>query len=236
MGDSGQRGDAGPDTGGRVIPRWEAFMACWPTPTACARAPLGDLISAWTGLGYNRRAVFLHRTAVQLVERHGGVVPADERALLALPGVGSYTARAVLAFAFDRPVGVIDTNAARVLARAVAGRRLAPAGSPRTGGPAGAAPDVVGMESGHARSGCHRVHGAQPACQSCPLGPRSPRRSDRPTGLRLGGSRRPRPRGPARPAPLGPSRSSPGQTARVGVACWPTSPRPQSGLGRSTPG
>ena len=68
----------------------------------------------------------LHATAVACVHRHGGTVPGELDELLALPGVGPYTARAVLAFAFERDVGVLDVNAARVLARAVAGRRLAP--------------------------------------------------------------------------------------------------------------
>ncbi|MBK9180625.1 MAG: A/G-specific adenine glycosylase [Acidimicrobiales bacterium] len=107
----------------RVIPRYEAFLAALPTPAACAAAPLGEVVRRWEGLGYNRRAVNLHRAATAVVERHGGSLPAALDALLALPGVGPYTARAVLAFAFEADVGVVDTNAARVLAR-VAGRRL----------------------------------------------------------------------------------------------------------------
>jgi A/G-specific adenine glycosylase len=113
----------------RVVPRYEAFLAAFPTPAACAAAPVGDVVVAWEGLGYNRRAVNLHRAAVAAVERHGGRVPADLDALLALPGVGPYTARAVLAFAYERDVGVVDVNAARVLARAVAGRPLDGAGA-----------------------------------------------------------------------------------------------------------
>ncbi len=108
----------------RVIPRWEEFMAMWPTARSCAGAPVAAIIAAWSGLGYNRRAVQLHRAASVISDQHGGAVPADLDALTALPGVGQYTARAVLAFAYDRPVGVVDTNAARVLARAVAGRPL----------------------------------------------------------------------------------------------------------------
>ena len=84
---------------------------------------MGEVVRAWAGLGYNRRAVHLHATAVVVVERHGGTLPDELDALLALPGVGPYTARAVLAFAFERDVGVVDTNAARVLARR-AGRSL----------------------------------------------------------------------------------------------------------------
>jgi len=111
----------------RVVPAYHRFLLAFPTPGACAAAPLGDVLRAWEGLGYNRRAKHLHAAARAVVERHGGVVPDDLAALLALPGVGPYTARAVLAFAFDRDVGVVDTNAGRVIARSVAGRPVAPA-------------------------------------------------------------------------------------------------------------
>lgn len=102
----------------RVVPKYEAFLDRFPTPSACALAPVGEVVRVWAGLGYNRRAVHLHRAATVVVERHGGRLPDDLDALLALPGVGPYTARAVLAFAFERDVGVLDVNAARVLARA----------------------------------------------------------------------------------------------------------------------
>jgi A/G-specific adenine glycosylase len=108
----------------RVAPRWAEFLERFPTPGACAAASVGDVVRAWAGLGYNRRAVSLHRAAVTVVARHDGRVPADLPALLALPGVGPYVARAVLAFAFEADVGVLDTNAARVLARAIAGCRV----------------------------------------------------------------------------------------------------------------
>jgi A/G-specific adenine glycosylase len=110
----------------RVLPKYQAFLERWPTAAACAAAPLGDVVTAWAGLGYNRRAVNLHRCAQQVVERHGGALPDDLPSLLALPGIGPYTARAVLAFAFESDdVGVLDTNAARVLAR-WSGRALKP--------------------------------------------------------------------------------------------------------------
>jgi A/G-specific adenine glycosylase len=108
----------------RVVPRYEAFLEAFPTPDRAAAAPVGAIVTAWEGLGYNRRAVNLHRTAELVVAQHGGRLPDDLDALLALPGIGPYTARAVLAFAFERDHGVLDTNAARVLARAVAGRSL----------------------------------------------------------------------------------------------------------------
>ncbi len=105
----------------RVVPIYHRFLRQFPSPSACAAAPLGAVLRAWAGLGYNRRAANLHRAASVVVAEHGGVVPGDLGALLRLPGVGSYTARAVLAFAFEEDVGVVDTNAGRVLSRAVAG-------------------------------------------------------------------------------------------------------------------
>jgi len=108
----------------RVVPRYHAFLERFPAPARVAAAPVGEVVRAWAGLGYNRRAVNLHATAVMVVDRHGGRLPDRLDQLLELPGVGPYTARAVLAFAFERDVGVVDTNAARVLAR-VAGRGLA---------------------------------------------------------------------------------------------------------------
>lgn len=108
----------------RVAPRYRAFLDRFPDPAACARAGVAAVIDEWAGLGYYRRAVAVHAAAVAVVERHAGVVPDTLEALLALPGIGPYTARAVLAFAYERDVGVVDTNAARVLARAVAGRPL----------------------------------------------------------------------------------------------------------------
>ncbi len=108
----------------RVGPRFEAFVTAWPTPGACAAAPRSAIIEAWQGLGYNRRAVNLHEAAIALDRDHDGVVPDDLAALLALPGVGPYTARAVRAFAFEHDDGVVDVNAARVLARAVAGSSM----------------------------------------------------------------------------------------------------------------
>ncbi len=109
----------------RVEPRWRAFLATFPTPAACAGAAPGEVVRLWEGLGYNRRALNLHRAAVVITEEHAGNVPDTLDALVALPGVGPYTARAVLAFAYERDGhGVVDTNVARVLARAVSGRRL----------------------------------------------------------------------------------------------------------------
>lgn len=110
----------------RVVGYYHAFLDRFPTPRACADAPVGEVVRLWAGLGYNRRAVNLHRCACVVVERHGGTLPDELGALMALPGVGPYTARAVLAFAFERDVGVVDTNVGRVLAR-WEGRPLRPA-------------------------------------------------------------------------------------------------------------
>lgn len=107
----------------RVAPRYEAFLRRFPTVAACASAPVGDVVRMWAGLGYNRRAVNLHRAAQMCVDEHEGRLPATLEELLVLPGIGPYTARAVLAFAHEQDVAVLDTNAARVVAR-VNGRRM----------------------------------------------------------------------------------------------------------------
>ena len=107
----------------RVIPRWFAFLEAYPTAARCAEASLGDVLREWQGLGYPRRARNLHACAVAVHERGG--FPDDLSGLLALPGIGPYTARAILTFAFERDIAVVDTNIARVYARAL-GRRLTP--------------------------------------------------------------------------------------------------------------
>jgi A/G-specific adenine glycosylase len=114
----------------RVVPRWTAFLDRWPAPAALAADPVSALLAFWQGLGYPRRAANLHRAAGVIVEQHHGAVPAALDDLLALPGIGRYTARAVLAFAFEQQVGVVDTNIARVLARH-AGTRLTTAAAQR---------------------------------------------------------------------------------------------------------
>jgi A/G-specific adenine glycosylase len=103
----------------RVIPRYEAFLVRFPTPAACAAAPASEVIRLWAGLGYNRRALHLHAAACAAAAHHDGALPGTLDALLRLPGVGPYTARAVLAFAFERDVGVLDANALRALSRAL---------------------------------------------------------------------------------------------------------------------
>jgi A/G-specific adenine glycosylase len=106
----------------RVEPVWREWMARWPAPADLAAASPGEVIRAWGKLGYPRRALRLRETAVALTERHGGRVPADVAALEALPGVGTYTARAVACFGHGQPQPVVDTNVRRVVARLVHGR------------------------------------------------------------------------------------------------------------------
>ncbi len=101
----------------RVIPKYHGFLDMFPTASDCAEGSAADVVKLWAGLGYNRRAINLHRCAVQIVNDHGGSVPSTLPELLSLAGIGPYTARAVLAFAFEADVAVVDTNVARVLAR-----------------------------------------------------------------------------------------------------------------------
>jgi len=108
----------------RVLPVWQEWLERWPVPADLAARPPGEAIRAWGRLGYPRRALRLHEAAQVIVERHGGAVPDDHAALLALPGIGTYTAAAVSTFAFGRRHAVIDTNVRRVLARAVGGRQF----------------------------------------------------------------------------------------------------------------
>ncbi|HEV7210621.1 MAG TPA: A/G-specific adenine glycosylase [Blastococcus sp.] len=106
----------------RVEPAWRAWLERWPTPADLAAAIPADVIRAWGKLGYPRRALRLREAAVAVVERHDGVVPAEVAALEALPGVGTYTARAVACFGHGTPQPVVDTNVRRVVARLVHGR------------------------------------------------------------------------------------------------------------------
>ncbi|WP_431807104.1 A/G-specific adenine glycosylase [Microbacterium paraoxydans] len=106
----------------RVIPHLEAWLHRWPTPAAMAQATTAQVVHQWANLGYPRRALWLHRAAIEIVERHGGVVPRDVDALLALSGIGDYTARAVAVFSYGDRHPVVDTNTRRVLARAIDGR------------------------------------------------------------------------------------------------------------------
>ena len=145
----------------RVVPIWHAFMERFPTVRVCAAASQADVVRAWAGLGYNRRAVNLHRAAVLM----GDAVPRDLDALLALPGIGAYTARAVLVFAFEDDVGLVETNIARVLSRR-AGRRLSPSELQARGRRARARRSGVGVEPAPDGSRRARLHRSRPLLRS----------------------------------------------------------------------
>ena len=108
----------------RVLPVHEQWLATWPSPADLAAAPAGEAVRAWGRLGYPRRALRLHAAATAIVERHDGAVPGSYDDLLALPGIGDYTAAAIASFAFGRRHVVLDTNVRRVLARTVTGVEL----------------------------------------------------------------------------------------------------------------
>jgi len=143
----------------RVIPRYEAFLRRFPTPAACAAAPAAEVIRLWAGLGYNRRALHLHAAAAAA----GSRLPDTLDALLRLPGVGAYTARAVLAFAYERDVAVLDANALRGLSRAL-GRPVDQAAADRLVPPGrGWAWNQAVLDLGAT------VCRARPDCAGCPL-------------------------------------------------------------------
>ncbi len=98
----------------RVIPKYNAFIKRWPTARHLASASLADVLKAWQGLGYNRRAKFLHQAAKAVVNDHNGVFPQTTQKLQTLPGVGPYTASAVAVFAYDHSELLIETNVRQV--------------------------------------------------------------------------------------------------------------------------
>ena len=105
----------------RVLPKYHVFLARFPTLAALAEAPAAEVIKAWAGLGYNSRAVRLWDIARQAISAYGGELPATLDGLLALKGIGRYTAGAVACFAFGLPVATVDTNIRRVLWRVIRG-------------------------------------------------------------------------------------------------------------------
>ena len=153
----------------RVAPRWVRFLERFPSPAVCASAPLADVLREWHGLGYPRRARNLHAAAALIVDRHGGRLPDDLDRLRALPGVGPYTARSILAFGAGRDVGVVETNIARVLAR-TCGRRLTPKAAQEL------ADSLVPQGEGWAWNQVLMDLGAtrcrpMPRCADCPVAP-----------------------------------------------------------------
>ncbi len=150
----------------RVLPRYHAFLATFPTAAACAAAPVGEVVRAWEGLGYNRRAVNLHRAARQIAESG---FPDTLAGLLALPGVGPYTARAVLAYAYEADAAVVDTNVARILAR-VSGRRLTAKEAQAAADDFAPAGESWAWNQAIMDLGAHRCR-PRPRCDGCPLAP-----------------------------------------------------------------
>ena len=154
----------------RAAEAWTAWMARFPTVRMLAEAPVADVLRAWAGLGYNRRALALHRAARAIVDGHGGAVPASPEALETLPGVGPYTARAVAAIAYGLPVGAVDTNVRRVLGRVTAGGAEAFSSAAMQ-----ALADAV-VPAGHAGPWTHALmdigarvcRPAKPLCPDCP--------------------------------------------------------------------
>ncbi|MDJ1369849.1 HhH-GPD family protein [Gulosibacter molinativorax] len=159
----------------RVEPKWREFMELWPTPAAMAEAPVAEVIRRWDRLGYPRRAVNLHRCAVAIVAEHGGSVPSDRDALLALPAIGAYTSAAVASFAFLRREPVVDTNVRRVLARAIHGEAVAwPANSKRD------EREMLALlpedparaklwNAGAMELGAVKCQSKKPLCEACPI-------------------------------------------------------------------
>jgi A/G-specific adenine glycosylase len=159
----------------RVVPILEDWLVRWPTPADLAAAPPSEVLRAWGRLGYPRRALALHACATAIAERHGNAVPEDVEALLALPGIGDYTARAIAVFAHGRRHPVVDTNVRRVVARAVQG--VAQPGPPnaRRDLPAMAAllPDDLveqrAFNAGMMEIGAIVCLARSPRCDECPL-------------------------------------------------------------------
>ncbi len=153
----------------RVVDRWRRFLDRFPNVVVCAAASRADVVDEWSGLGYNRRAVFLHRAAQDCVERFGGELPTTVPELQSLPGIGPYTARAVMVFAHEADIGLVDTNAGRFVARALAGRSLRAAEAQMMAD--GAVPDGWGWTWGQAvfDLGASICTKRSPSCDRCPI-------------------------------------------------------------------
>jgi A/G-specific adenine glycosylase len=152
----------------RVVEPWRKFIQRFPTARACADASLADVLTAWRGLGYNRRAKSLRAAAIVIRDDFGGDVPSDVAQLRSLPGIGEYTANAVASFAFGVPVAVLDTNVGRVLARAVANRRLRASEARALAGEVLPARDTASFNQAMIDLGAQFCRSA-PRCETCPL-------------------------------------------------------------------
>lgn len=159
----------------RVIPRLAEWLQRWPTPADLAAVPSGEAVRAWNRLGYPRRALNLHAAAVAISERHGNRVPTDLHDLLALPGIGDYTARAVAVFAYGQRHPVVDINVRRVMARAIDGQ--AEPGPPATRRDLAAMDALLPVDDDEARVtnaaimelGAIVCTARAPRCDDCPI-------------------------------------------------------------------
>jgi A/G-specific adenine glycosylase len=158
----------------RVVPAWEHWITRWPTPASLAADSPGEAVRAWGRLGYPRRALRLHESAVAIVARHNGEVPSGYDDLLTLPGIGSYTAAAVAAFGFGQRHAVLDTNVRRVHARVFRGEADAKTSAPSNAERADALALVPRSDPGHhsvavMELGALICTARSPRCDRCPL-------------------------------------------------------------------
>jgi A/G-specific adenine glycosylase len=153
----------------RAAEAWTRFMAAFPSPTSLAAATPATVVRAWRGLGYNRRSLALRAAAIEIEERHGGRVPNSLEALVALPGVGPYTARAVLAIAFAQPVAALDVNIRRVVGRAFADVAVAPRELQAIGDSLVPRDHVAEWTHALMDIGAAFCRPTTPRCEACPL-------------------------------------------------------------------
>lgn len=159
----------------RVLPYWRQWMGLWPTPQDLAQASTGDLIAAWGRLGYPRRALRLKECAQVVSQEFGGRLPDDYQSLVALSGIGDYTASAILSFAYGERVVVLDTNIRRVLVRAFTGQESR--GGSTTKGERDLAQSLLPADRAQSvrwnqavmELGALICTASQPACDRCPL-------------------------------------------------------------------
>ena len=178
----------------RVIPHWESWLRRWPTPASLASDPPAEAVSQWANLGYPRRALWLHRAAEEITARHCGVVPRRVDDLLALTGIGDYTARAVAVFAYGERHPVVDTNIRRVLARIIDGKSQPGAPSRRDlDAMAALLPedraDAALFNAATMELGATICTARKPRCDACPVAKRCAWRA---AGFPDTGDRRPR--------------------------------------------
>jgi A/G-specific adenine glycosylase len=157
----------------RVLPLYHAFLERFPSFSILASAEAADVVRSWRGLGYNSRATRLHHLAQTVVREYGGTLPSERDALLALPGIGPYTASAIRAFAFDLPDAALDTNIRRIVHRTAFGLEFPPQASARDIDARAQA--IVPPDRGHDWNSAMMDLGATictaraPKCLVCPL-------------------------------------------------------------------